>query len=78
MQNGTRRPPYCRKRFRERKTCKLDPTSSVPPKMNPGADALRTAENESGRPGAQNVKKGPGALDTVENVSGRAKHEDGT
>jgi hypothetical protein len=53
-ENGTRRPRNPRKRVQERKTWKQDPTPSVPPKMSPGAqimktgpDALGTAENDS-------------------------------
>jgi hypothetical protein len=62
-ENVTGRPRYRRKRFRERKTRKRDPTLSVPPKTNPGT---------------QNVKTGPDALDTAENESGSAKVENGT
>jgi hypothetical protein len=76
--NGTRRSRYRRKRARERKTCKRDLTPSVPPKMSPGAqnmksgpDALTTTETS---PGAQNMKMGPDALDTSENESVSAKH----
>jgi hypothetical protein len=53
-ENGTRCRWYCRKWVQERKTCKLDPTPSVQPKMSPraqymkmGSDALGTTENES-------------------------------
>jgi hypothetical protein len=42
---------------------KRDPTTSVPPKMSPGA---------------QNMKTGPDALGTAENESGSVKHENGT
>jgi hypothetical protein len=59
-ENGTRRSPYHRKRIRVRKTWKLDPTPSVPPKT---------------RPGAHDMKTGPEALGTVQNESGSAKHE---
>jgi hypothetical protein len=62
-ENGTRRPRYRRKRVRERKTRKRDPTPSVPPKK------IR---------GAQNIKTGPDTLDTAENDSGSAKYENGT
>jgi hypothetical protein len=62
-ENVTRRPRYRRKRVRESETLKRDPTPSVPPKMSPGA---------------QNIKTGPDALATAENESGRAKHENGT
>jgi hypothetical protein len=51
-ENGTRRPRYCRKRVRERKTCKLDPTPLLSAKMSLSA---------------QNIKMGPDALGTVEN-----------
>jgi hypothetical protein len=43
--------------------------------MKTGADALGSAENESG---AQNMKTGPDAHGTVENESGRTKHYNGT
>jgi hypothetical protein len=46
-----------------RKTLKLDPTPSVPPKTSLGA---------------QNMKTGPDALGTAENVYGHAKHENET
>jgi hypothetical protein len=62
-ENGNRRPWYRRKRVRERKTLKRDPTPSVPPKTSQGA---------------QNMKTEPDALGTAENESGRAKHENGT
>jgi hypothetical protein len=62
-ENGTRRPRNRRKRVWESKTCKRDPTPSVPPKTSPGA---------------QNMKTGPYALGTAENKSGSAKHENGT
>jgi hypothetical protein len=42
---------------------KTRPMPSVPTKMSPGA---------------QNMKTGPGALDSAKNESGSAKHEDGT
>jgi hypothetical protein len=36
-ENGTQLPRNRRKRVRERKTRKRDPTPSAPPKMSPGA-----------------------------------------
>jgi hypothetical protein len=62
-ENGTRRPRYRQKRVRARKTRKRDPTPSLPPKMSPGA---------------QNMKTGPVALNSVENESGQTKEENGT
>jgi hypothetical protein len=62
-ENRTQRPWYQRKRVRERKTKKRDPTPTVPSKMCPGA---------------QNMETGPDALGIVENESGSAKHENGT
>jgi hypothetical protein len=62
-ENGTRRPRYLPKRVQERKTCKQDPTPSVPSKMSLGA---------------QNIKTGPDALGTDKNESGCAKHGNGT
>jgi hypothetical protein len=62
-ENGTRRPQFRRKGVRERKTLKRDPTTSVPPKMSPGA---------------QNMKSGPDDLGTAENEFGSAKYENGT
>jgi hypothetical protein len=62
-ENGTRGPRYRRKRVRARKTRKRDTTPSVPPKMIPGA---------------QNMKTEPDAIGTAENESGSAKHENGT
>jgi hypothetical protein len=59
-ENGTRRPRYCQKRVRKRKTWKRDPSPSVPPTMSLEA---------------QNLKTGPGALGTVENTSASPKHE---
>jgi hypothetical protein len=61
-EKGTRRTRYRRKRVRVSKTRKRDQTHSVPPKMSPGA---------------QNIKTGTDALSTAENESGRAKHENG-
>jgi hypothetical protein len=76
-ENGNRRRRY-RKWVRERKIRKRDPTPSLPPKMSPGAqniksgpDAVAIAENESW--GAKHD-----ALGTVENGSGSAKHDNGT
>jgi hypothetical protein len=63
LENGARHPLNRRKRVRERKKRKCDPTPSELPKMSPGA---------------QNVKTGPDALGTAENESGSAKHENGT
>jgi hypothetical protein len=60
---GTRPPLYHRKRVRELKTRKRDPTPSVPPKMSPGA---------------QNKKMGHDALGPAENKPGSAKHVNGT
>jgi hypothetical protein len=54
------RPRYRRKRARERKICKRDRAPSIPLKMSPGA---------------QNVKTGLDALGTAENESRRVKHE---
>jgi hypothetical protein len=52
-ENRNLRPRYRRNLVRERKAWKRDPTPSVEPKMNPGAqdmkmgpDAVGTAENE--------------------------------
>jgi hypothetical protein len=53
-ENGTRRLQYRRKRFRERKTSKWDPTPTVLPKTSPDA---------------QNMKTGPDALGSTENES---------
>jgi hypothetical protein len=62
-ENGTKRPQYRRKRFRERITRKQDPAPSVLPKMSPGV---------------QNMKTGLVALGTAKNESGRTKHENRT
>jgi hypothetical protein len=62
-ENGIRRPRYRRKWVRERKTWKLGPTPSVPPKMDPGA---------------QNMKTTPDALGTTQDEYGSAKHENWT
>jgi hypothetical protein len=62
-ENGKRRRRYRKKWVRERKARKRDSTPSVPPKMCPGA---------------QNIKSGSDALAIVENESGSAKHENGT
>jgi hypothetical protein len=56
----TRCPPYRRKCARERKILKLDPMPTIPPKMSPGV---------------QNMKTGYDTIDTTENMSGSAKHE---
>jgi hypothetical protein len=61
--NGTRRLRLCRKHVREGKTCKQDPTPSVPPQMSSGA---------------QDMKMGHNALGTAENESAIAKHKNGT
>jgi hypothetical protein len=80
-ENGTRRPPHCRKRVRERKTIKRDPTPSLPPKMSTdaqkkkkGPNALDIAENEFG---SQKIKTGADALGIAENESASAKKENG-
>jgi hypothetical protein len=82
QEQGKRRPRYRRKRVREHKTLKRDPTSSVPPKTSSAAQnkkkgpyALGTAENEFG---SAKQEKGPYALGTAENESGSKKHENGT
>jgi hypothetical protein len=62
-EKGTRCPRYRRKRVRERKTRKWDPTPPILSKMSPGA---------------QNMKTGHDALGTVEKEFGRAKHENQT
>jgi hypothetical protein len=62
-ENEIGRPQYRRKRVRERKTFKREPTASIPPKTIPGA---------------QNMKTGIDALGTAENDSSSAKHENGT
>jgi hypothetical protein len=58
-----KRPPYRRKRVLERKTGKRDTSHSVPSKMSPGE---------------QNMKNGPATTDAVENESECEKHENGT
>jgi hypothetical protein len=63
QENGTRRPRYRRKRVRERKTRKWDLMPSLPPKMNPSV---------------QNIKTVPDGHGTAENDSRRAKNENGT
>jgi hypothetical protein len=60
--NRTRRPRFRPKRVWERKTCKWEPTPSVPSKTTTGA---------------QNMKTGPDALGTAPNESESAKHENG-
>jgi hypothetical protein len=62
-ENGTRRPRYRRKLDRARKTLKRDPTPSVPLKMSPGG---------------QNMKTRPDTLGTAENESESAKNKNGT
>jgi ferredoxin len=62
-ENGTQCIWHCGKCVREHKTCKRDPTLSVPPKTSLGA---------------QNMKTGPDALGTAENEYGSTKHENGT
>jgi hypothetical protein len=62
-ENGTRRPRYRRKRVRERKTLKRDPTASVPPKMSSGAQNMKTVQDTFG---------------TVEKESKSSQHEKGT
>jgi hypothetical protein len=54
-ENETRRLRYRRKGVRERKTCKRDPTPSVPPKTGQGVQDIKTApsvkhENGTRRP----------------------------
>jgi hypothetical protein len=61
--NGTQHPRYRRKRVRERKTWKRNPTPTAPPKTSTGS---------------QKMKTGPDALGTARNESGSAKHENGT
>jgi hypothetical protein len=46
-ENGTRRPRY----HREPKTRKRNPTPSVPPKMNSGAQNIKTAPDALGTTG---------------------------
>jgi hypothetical protein len=62
-ENCSSRLRYSRKRVRERKTLKRDPTHSVPSKMSSGAQTMKT---------------GPNALGTAENEFGSTKHENGT
>jgi hypothetical protein len=61
--NSRVRPRYRRKRVRERKAWKRDPTPSEDLKMSPGA---------------QNLKTGPDAVCTAENEYGDTKQENGT
>jgi hypothetical protein len=56
-ENGTRCPPYRRKRVRERKKRKRDLTPSVPPKMIPGTQNMKTGPDAHGI--AENMKMGP-------------------
>jgi hypothetical protein len=62
-ENGTRRPQHRRKRVREQKTRKRDPSPPLLSKTSPRA---------------QNMKTGPDVLGTAENVSLSTKHEIGT
>jgi hypothetical protein len=62
-ENGTPRPLYRRKRFRERKTLKLDLTPSVLPKTSPGA---------------QNMTMGPDSHGSAESEFGSTKYENRT
>jgi hypothetical protein len=82
LENGSQRPRYRRKRVRARKTLKRDMTPSIPPKMSPDAQNIKTGPDTLGTkktsPGAHNMKMGPDALGTAVNESGRAKHEIGT
>jgi hypothetical protein len=55
-ENGSRRSRYREKRLRELKTSNQELTPSLPPKMSPEA---------------QNIKTGPDALDIAENEAGR-------
>jgi hypothetical protein len=61
---------------------KRDQMPSVPPKMSPSAQNMKTGLDAHGTPkmssGAQNMKTGPDALSTAENESGSLKHENGT
>jgi hypothetical protein len=41
QEKETRHPRYRRNCVKERKTCKRDPTTSVPPKMSPGSKTLK-------------------------------------
>jgi hypothetical protein len=62
-ENWTRRPRYRPKRVRVRKRCKRVPIPSVPSKMNPGL---------------QNMKTGPNALGSTQKEFESAKYENGT
>jgi hypothetical protein len=61
-ENDIRRLPHCRKRVRERKTCKMDLTPSKQPKMSPSAQNMKTEADAHG---------------TAENESGSANHKNG-
>jgi hypothetical protein len=63
MKTGLDALGTAKKRVREGKTRKWDPTTSVPPKTSLCQ---------------QNMKTGPDALSTTENEFVRAKHENGT
>jgi hypothetical protein len=62
-ENGTRRPWNRPKQVRERQTGKRDTTPTVPLKMSPGV---------------QNMKTGLGALGTAQYESESVKHENST
>jgi hypothetical protein len=62
-ENGTRLPHNRRKRGRQRNTLKWDPAPTVPLKMIPGQ---------------QNMKTGPNALYTAENEFGITKQKNRT
>jgi hypothetical protein len=70
------------KLVQERKIGKRDPTPSVPLKMSPGAQNVKTGRDARGPPkmcpGAQNMKMGPDAFGTAENESGCVKLKNGT
>jgi hypothetical protein len=59
QENGSQRPWYRRKRFRERKTLKWDPTPSVPPKNESGRNDLGTVENDYGSAKHENGNRRP-------------------
>jgi hypothetical protein len=81
-ENGTRRPRYRRNRVMERKTSKLHPTPSIPPKMSPEVQNMITGPDASVplKTGSrvQNMKTSHDALGTAENESGSAKYDNGT
>jgi hypothetical protein len=78
-ENGTQPPRYRRKWVWVRKTCKRDPTSSVPSKMSLGAQNLKTGLGALGTVKTslvvQNMKTGPDALGTAQNGFGSTKYE---